>query len=189
MRAKSILSLFATSLFVASCQTAAADQPEVVHVVRLEHAHANIMAPTLQQFASGTELTIAAAPGQNALLIRGSQEQVNQTLELVARLDLPNSPQKSPQKSPQQKSPQQPSSDTPEPNNLANAIVIHCQHCKAKDLAKTIQQMLPRASRRGGTEQVIVAPHVEHNALLLSGPTEKVDQVRKLVEKLDRKAS
>ena len=176
MRTKSILTLVATSLFVASCQTASADQPERMQVVRLEHAQANSMAQTLQQFASGTELTVAAAPGQNALLLRGSHEQVSQALELIVRLDLP-------------KREEQVGSNRPEPNKLGNVTVIYCRNGNAKELAEAIKKLLPRDMQHNGNQHLTIVAHEEANALMLGGPSKRVDQVRKLIATLDRNGS
>ena len=115
---------------------------------------------------------------QKALVLSGTGEQVNEALELIARLDVPGTPIN------------------------ADANVIYLKNVLAEDLEQTLKQFMQednqaeqQAQAPGGagasaarrTRRTVINSHKESNSLLISAAGTKYKQVLALIDKLDQR--
>lgn len=135
--------------------------------VFLEHTKAATVAATLNRFLDLGEQSgpnrgffIDANKPRNAIILRGTSQQVTEALNLIARLDIP----------------------TPGKNARASRAVV-LKHASAKDMADTLKRFAGPATEHG----IDVRYSKEQNALLIQGQKDKMQQVLKLIEKLDTK--
>ncbi len=169
-----------------------------IRVLRLEHASAEELEPVLNEIlaeknrlaaqnpaagASGAPLASAAGMFKivphstlNAILVSGTQEQILETQDLIARLDVPVE------------------------LTGGDTHVIRLQNVLAKDLQETLtrfinediqaeqqaQQGQAAATQRRPRKTVIIA-HEESNSLLVSGTVTKFAQVQRVIEQLDKR--
>lgn len=124
-------------------------------------------------------LKVVVHTSQKALVLSGAQEQVNEALELIARLDVPGPPVD------------------------GAASVIYLKNVLAEDLRDTLKQFLTEdntaetaaAGGAGGagaaaarrTRKTVINAHKESNSLLVSAAGTKWKQVQALVDKLDQR--
>jgi general secretion pathway protein D len=129
------------------------------------------------------QLKVVVHSSQRALVLSGTQEQVREALDLVARLDVPG-------------------------EVLAGqASVMNLKNVLAKDLRETLNQFLQEdsnaetqaASAGGGaaggagaaaarrTRRTVIQAHEESNSLVVSAAGTKWQQIQKLIDKLDRR--
>lgn len=128
--------------------------------------------------SSQAQLKIVVHSSQKALVLSGTQEQVNEALDLIARLDVPGEPI----------------------DGTAN--VIHLKNVLAEDLEQTLKQFMQEdntaeqqaqtANRAGSgavqrTRRTVINSHKESNSLLISAAGTKYKQVQALVDELDRR--
>ncbi|MBX3461665.1 MAG: hypothetical protein KF830_00705 [Planctomycetes bacterium] len=129
--------------------------------------------------ASGQpQLKIVVHSSQKALVLSGTQDQVREALDLVARLDVPGAPV----------------------DGAAN--VIHLKNVLAEDLRTTLNTFMQEdnqaetaaaapqgaggaAARR--TRKTVIQAHKESNSLLVSAAGTKWKQIQALIDKLDRR--
>ena len=132
------------------------------------------------QGASGqTQLKIVVHANQKALVLSGTQEQVREALELIARLDVPSQPID------------------------GSANVIHLNNVLALDLQTTLNQFMQEdvqaetaaqapAGGAGGaaarrTRRTVIKAHEESNSLVVSAAGTKWHQIQALIDKLDKR--
>ncbi len=129
--------------------------------------------------SSQPQLKVVVHSSQKALVLSGTQEQVREALELIARLDVPGQPID------------------------GAASVINLKNVLAADLQQTLQNFLQEdnnAERQaqqptggaGGaaprrTRSTVIKAHEESNALLVSAAGTKWAQIQALIDKLDRR--
>ena len=129
--------------------------------------------------ASGKpQLKVVVHSSQKALVLSGTGEQVNEALELIARLDVPGTPIN------------------------ADANVIYLKNVLAEDLEQTLKQFMQednqaeqQAQAPGGagasaarrTRRTVINSHKESNSLLISAAGTKYKQVLALIDKLDQR--
>lgn len=124
------------------------------------------------------QLNVVVHTSQKALVLSGTQEQVREALDLIARLDVPSQPI----------------------DGAAN--VIHLKNVLADDLRTTLYQFLQddnqaetAAAAPGGaganaakrTRKTVIQAHKESNSLLVSAAGTKWRQIQELIDKLDRR--
>lgn len=133
--------------------------------VFLENTKAAEVAATLNRFLDlGTQsgpnrgFFIDANKARNAVILRGTSQQVAEALELIARLDI----------------------QTPNKKGRASRAVV-LKHASAKDMADTLKRFAGPATEHG----IDVRYSKKQNALLIQGQKDKMQQVLKLIEKLD----
>jgi general secretion pathway protein D len=124
------------------------------------------------------QLKIVVHSSQKALVLSGTQEQVREALDLLARLDVPGAPI----------------------DGAAN--VIHLKNVLAEDLRTTLNTFMQEdnqaetaaaapqgaggaAARR--TRKTVIQAHKESNSLLVSAAGTKWKQIQTLIDKLDRR--
>jgi general secretion pathway protein D len=131
--------------------------------------------------ASGQpQLKVVVHSSQKAVVLSGTQEQVREAQELIARLDVPGVPVD------------------------GAASVIHLKNVLANDLQQTLQTFLqednqaetqaqtPTGGGAGGsvarrTRRTVIRAHEESNALLVSAAGTKWAQIQALIDRLDRR--
>lgn len=124
------------------------------------------------------QLKIVQHNSQKALVLSGTQEQVREALELIARLDVPGQPL------------------------AGEASVIHLKNVLAEDLRTTLNQFMTedvqaetQAAAPGGpgaaavrrTRKTVIQAHKESNSLLISAAGTKWKQIQALIDELDRR--
>jgi general secretion pathway protein D len=124
------------------------------------------------------QLKVVVHSSQNALVLSGTGEQVNEALELIARLDIPGAPID------------------------ASANVIYLKNVLAEDLETTLKTFMQednqaeqQAQAPGGagaasarrTRRTVINSHKESNSLLISAAGTKYKQVLALIDKLDQR--
>jgi len=129
--------------------------------------------------SSQPQLKIVVHSSQKALVLSGTQEQVRESLDLIARLDVPSEPI----------------------DGAAN--VIHLKNVLAKDLRETLNTFMAddvaaenaAAAPVGGagaaaakkTRKTVINFHEESNSLLVSAAGTKWRQIQDLIDSLDRR--
>jgi general secretion pathway protein D len=133
--------------------------------------------------ASGQpQLKVVVHSSQRALVLSGTQEQVREALDLVARLDVPGQVLD------------------------GQASVINLRNVLAKDLRETLNQFLQednnaeqQAATAGGgggnagaaaarrQRRTVIQAHEESNSLVVSAAGTKWKQIQSLIDKLDRR--
>jgi len=71
-------------------------------------------------------------------------------------------------------------------------LALRLRSAAANDLANTLNNLLRAEGQAGpaaAARSVVIVPHAAGNSLLIGGPCDAVDEVRKLVEELDRPAT
>jgi general secretion pathway protein D len=125
------------------------------------------------------QLKVVVHSSQKALVLSGTQEQVREALDLIARLDVPGLPID------------------------GSANVIYLKNVLADDLQQTLNQFIVEdnqaeqqaAGPAGGagaasvrrTRRTVIKAHRESNSLLVSAAGTKWKQIQALVDKLDRR--
>ncbi|MBK8098579.1 MAG: hypothetical protein IPK26_15825 [Planctomycetes bacterium] len=182
------------------------DAPELLtHVARLENQAAEEIEPVLTEIlndrqrvrqqalaeaAAGggggapvgggqqAQIKVVVIPTQKAVVLSGTREQINEALELIARLDLKSEPQE------------------------GRADVLRLKNVLAEDLRTTLNQFLqddqqaevqaqqgqPGAggqSRR--PRRTVIQAHKESNSLLVSASATKYKDIVNLITQLDRR--
>ena len=74
------------------------------------------------------------------------------------------------------------------PTTPPRAHVIHLRHARATDLEEVLQQFLQDAQRQGNHAQTQLTADVESNSILVQSDADDVDQVVKLIDRLDVQA-
>jgi general secretion pathway protein D len=147
--------------------------------VMAENAGAGNQVPGTSQQA---QLKVVVHSSQKALVLSGTDEQVREALELVARLDVPSQVLD------------------------GQAYVHNLKNVLAKDLRETLQQFLQddnqaeqQAATAGGggagagqsaarrTRKTVIQAHEESNSLVISAAGTKWRQIQALLDKLDRR--
>lgn len=128
--------------------------------------------------SSQPQLKVVVHSSQKALVLSGTQEQVREALDLIARLDVPSQPV----------------------DGAAN--VIHLKNVLAKDLRETLNTFLsddiaaetaaaaPGAAGANAAKKIrktVIQAHEESNSLLVSAAGTKWRQIQELIDKLDRR--
>jgi type II secretory pathway component GspD/PulD (secretin) len=133
--------------------------------VFLEHTKAAEVAATLNRFLDLSEqdgpnrgFFIDANKGRNAVILRGTAHQVREALDLIARLDI----------------------QAPSKKGQATRTVV-LKHAQAKDLADTLKRFAGPTTAHG----IEVRYSKKENALLIQGQEKRMQQVLKLIQKLD----
>jgi general secretion pathway protein D len=123
-------------------------------------------------------LKVVVHSSQKALVLSGTQEQVREALDLVARLDVPGQPID------------------------GDASVIHLKNVLADDLRQTLNTFMQEdnqaetaaaapsgagASAARRTRKTVIQAHKESNSLLVSAAGTKWTQIQNLIDKLDRR--
>ncbi len=126
--------------------------------------------------ASQAQLKVVVHSSLKALVLSGTQEQVREALELIARLDIPSQPIES------------------------AASVVHLKNVLAEDLRGTLSQFMsednsaettaasgasPGANAARRTRKTVIYAHKESNSLLISAAGSKYEQVLALISRLD----
>ncbi|MBL9076055.1 MAG: hypothetical protein JNL08_01045 [Planctomycetes bacterium] len=124
------------------------------------------------------QLKIVQHASQKALVLSGTQEQVREALELIARLDVPTL------------------------GVDGDASVIHLKNVLAEDLRTTLNTFMqednqaetaaagtggPGAAAARRTRKTVIQAHKESNSLLVSAAGTKWNQIQRLIDKLDRR--
>jgi type II secretion system protein D len=124
------------------------------------------------------QLKVVVHSSQKALVLSGTQEQVREALDLVARLDVPGQPID------------------------GDASVIHLKNVLADDLRTTLNTFMQEdnqaetqaaaptgagASAARRTRKTVIQAHKESNSLLVSAAGTKWTQIQTLIDKLDRR--
>ena len=125
------------------------------------------------------QLKVVVHSSQKSLVLSGTNDQVNEALNLIARLDVPAEPID------------------------GQANVIYLKNVLAEDLEQTLKTFLqednqaerqaagsggtPGASAVRRTRNTVINSHKESNSLLISAAGTKWRQVQELVDKLDRR--
>ncbi|MCB9877207.1 MAG: hypothetical protein H6835_06340 [Planctomycetes bacterium] len=123
------------------------------------------------------QLKVVVHSSQKALVLSGTQEQVREALDLIARLDVPAQPVD------------------------GSANVIYLKNVLADDLEDTLKQFMtddstaeqqaqtggPGANAARRTRKTVIQSHKESNSLLISAAGTKWKQVQALIDKLDRR--
>jgi type II secretory pathway component GspD/PulD (secretin) len=135
-------------------------------IVYLEHTRATELAATLNRFL---ELDIENEPNRgfiidannsnNAVILRGTAQQVSEVLDLIARLDI----------------------KTPSTKGHATRVVV-LKHVQAKDLTSTLKRFTGPKS----AYNIDVRYSEKTNTILLEGREDQMQQILKLIEKLDK---
>tara|TARA_R110002072_G_scaffold100429_6_gene221248 strand:+ start:60283 stop:61350 length:1068 start_codon:yes stop_codon:yes gene_type:complete len=142
-------------------------KPQVApRIVYLEHTKAGEVAATLNRFLDlgqrdgpNRGFFIDANKPRNAVILRGTAQQVSEAIDLIARMDV----------------------KTPGKKNQTKRQVVVLKHAQAKDIADTLKSFAGRT-----TEHAIdVSYSKKQNALLLQGTEEKMRQVLNLIARLD----
>ncbi|MFK7739678.1 MAG: secretin N-terminal domain-containing protein [Planctomycetota bacterium] len=122
-------------------------------------------------------LKVVVHSSQKALVLSGTQDQVREALELIARLDVPGEPVD------------------------GSANVIYLKNVLAEDLQETLNQFMreetqaersattgtPGGQRATQTRTTVIRAHKESNSLLVSASGTKWKQVQALIDKLDQR--
>lgn len=133
-----------------------------------------------QTVSGQPQLKIVVHSTQKALVLSGTQEQVREALELIARLDVPSQPID------------------------GSANVIHLNNVLAKDLEQTLSQFMqedvqaeqnaqaPAGGAAGGsparrTRRTVIKAHEESNSLVVSAAQTKWQQIQTLIDRLDKR--
>ena len=129
--------------------------------------------------SSRPRLKVVVHSSQKALVLSGTPDHVNEALELIARLDVPNTPID------------------------GQADVVYLKNVLAEDLEETLKQFMqddsnaeqqaasqagsPGASAARRTRKTVINSHKESNSLLISAAGTKYKQVMALIDKLDQR--
>ena len=128
--------------------------------------------------SSQAQLKVVVHSSQKALVLSGTQDQVREALDLIARLDVPGEPID------------------------GSANVIYLKNVLAEDLEQTLKQFMQedntaeqQAAPTGGagaaaarrTRRTVINSHKESNSLLISAAGTKWKQVQALIDKLDQR--
>lgn len=123
-------------------------------------------------------LKVVVHSSQKALVLSGTQDQVNEALDLLARLDVPGQPID------------------------GDASVIHLKNVLADDLRTTLNTFMAEdntaeqqaaaptgagASAARRIRKTVIQAHKESNSLLVSAAGTKWTQIQALIDKLDRR--
>lgn len=128
--------------------------------------------------SQGNQMKVVVNPALKALVLSGTGEQVDEALELVARLDVP-----------------------PEPYD-GQASVIPLKNVLADDLQRTLNEFVAEDQRAEQQSQAgqpgaagaqrrprptVIRVHKESNSLLISASATKYNQIIALIDKLDQR--
>lgn len=158
---------FVLTLLSTSCQSsrsgpdlAAEAAAPIIQVVRLEHASAQQLAPTLQQLlgGAGSELRVVAVPEQAALALSGRSASVEAAVALIAMLDVPSVSARE-----------------------DSANIIYLKNASAADIAATLQQFLEHSQH-----EVEITPHTATNTLLVRASGQDWNRLAALIDHLDK---
>jgi len=166
-----------------------------VDVVPLEYAAAEEIQPHLEDIlndptrsrpaanqqggdpTAAVQLKIVPLVSQNAIVLSGSERQVIEAQELIARLDLPTE------------------------TSSTDIRVVPLKNVMAEDLRETLREFLDQdqnaertaqqATPGGATirqqRQTVIQFHADTNSLLISGTKSKYTQILNLIEQLDKR--
>lgn len=130
----------------------------VLRVIALQHVLADRVVGALQEIGYGSA---AAAPSGNALVVRGSPQDVAAIEELVRSMDVPG--------------------EKKQPSAEIVKKMISLSHARARELAELLSQVSVRALQCG--------VDVRTNSLVVVGTAEDVESAAQLARELDRPAS
>ena len=132
-----------------------------------------------QTVSGQPQLKIVVHGTQKALVLSGTQDQVREALELIARLDVPSQPID------------------------GSANVIHLNNVLAEDLQQTLNQFMQEdtqaeqsaqaptggagASSARRTRRTVIRAHKESNSLVVSAAQTKWQQIQALIDELDKR--
>ena len=135
-------------------------------IVYLEHTRATEIAATLNRFLELDDqnepnrgFVIDANDSNNAVILRGASQQVSEVLDLIARLDI----------------------KTPRTKGHATRVVV-LKHVQARDLTSTLKRFTGPKS----DYNIDVRYSKKTNTILLKGREDQIQQILKLIEKLDK---
>lgn len=142
-----------------------------IGIVRLRHASAEQVARTLDRLlaatgADGGLVRIVADERSNSILMAGDPSAQARARALIQQLDVPLPA-------------------------AGNSQVVFLRYARAEGLAKLLQQVVQEQQQGTGKEPAAPQPGVNiqadvtNNALILTGPPDKVRDLRKLVRQLD----
>ena len=125
------------------------------------------------------QLKVVVHSSQKALVLSGTQEQVREALELIARLDVPG----------------QPVDGAANVINLKNVLADKLQESLNQFLLEDVQAEQQASTPTGGagasaarrTRKTVIKAHKETNSLLVSAAGTKWKQIQSLIDKLDRR--
>ncbi|MFK7740751.1 MAG: secretin N-terminal domain-containing protein [Planctomycetota bacterium] len=173
------------ALSVGACNVAPKAPEQVMQVVVLEHADPVEVAATLtallgqalQDGQGAPTARVRANAESNSIVLAGEVERVRQSLELIARLDVPA------------KTSGEASAPAPAaavvPASSDGLLVIYLENTLAADMQETLDEFLQESE---APRDVRVRMDEATNTLLLSGGSSKRnEQLLALVKRLDRK--
>lgn len=135
-------------------------------IVYLEHTRATEIAATLNRLFELDEknepnrgFIIDANNSNNAVILRGAPQQVSEVFDLIARLDI----------------------KTPSTKGRATHVVV-LKHVQARELTSTLKRFTGPKSEYN----IDVRYSEKANAILLKGREDQMQQILKLIEKLDK---
>ncbi len=141
-----------------------------ISIVQLRHASAEEVARTLNALAGGAESAtparVVADPRSNSILIAGDPAAQARMRALIEQLDAPLPA-------------------------AGNSQVVFLHYAKAEDLAKLLRQVVQtqahseEKAKQAPQGQVNIQADGTNNALILTGPPDKVRDLRELVRQLD----
>lgn len=151
------------------------DQPsdKTVKIIQLQHSRAEDVLARLKEIMPSqgqdtqTQLTYAADPRTNSIILSGYSGQFGAIMGIVRRLDAPGDYQ-------------------------ANTQVIFLDYAKATDMvtsltavSKGIQARYESAGQINS--EIIIEVNEEHNALVITATAEAIDELRQVIQQLDRR--
>ncbi len=143
-----------------------------ISIVQLQHASAENVARTITELLGSGEaglmgaVRVVADARSNSILIAGDAAAQARIRALIQQLDVPLPP-------------------------AGNSQVVFLRYAKAEDLAKLLNEVVKtqQASAEKGKaapqEPVNIQADVTNNALILTGPPDKVSDLRRLIRQLD----